>query len=45
MQVVLELHAQCLVAFGTSRLRVAVTGVTVLGLFGSSSLGNFQFGF
>jgi hypothetical protein len=31
---VLELYAQCLVAFGTSHLRVAVMQVVVLGLFG-----------
>jgi hypothetical protein len=31
--------------FGTSCLRVAVTGVVVRRLFGSFSLGNFRFGF
>ena len=35
-----ELHVQCSVAFDTSRL-----GVVFPGLFGSSSSGNFQFGF
>jgi hypothetical protein len=33
-QGVLELYTRCLVAFGTSHLRVAIMEVAVLGLFG-----------
>jgi hypothetical protein len=33
-RVVLELHAQCSIAFGTFYLKAAVIGVTVPGLFG-----------
>jgi len=39
-----ELHVRCLIATGTSHLEVAIIEVVVLGSFGNSVLGNFQFG-
>jgi hypothetical protein len=42
VRVVLELHARCLVAFGTSPLRVVVMGVVIFRLFGNFYLANFR---
>jgi hypothetical protein len=44
-RIALELHAQCSIAFDTSCLKVVVIWVTIFGLFGSFSLGNFLLGF